>query len=472
MSSQYFPDPHEDLEDDDFEVSDDRVGGSPLDEADIPKRGSRKGLFGILIAVAGVIGVLVFASKGDEPESRKSLEAQPQLEDVELARPQRRISVNQNESPNIVEQLNLPEEVKEDVRQRQRTSGTELIEPTTSARVLVNPQDIASRAQSEESAAQRRAEEEVRLLWGPEDVPSPGPEPAPNERGRLLEAEGSAGTDLIMPQRTREDSIRRAEEERRRQEIEAAKELERQRLRSRGTLLAQNSQIPLDGRGFGVSRYGDPQASSATSSVGIQGQAEVLGSGTPDVTLSERSLTPGLRIPAVLTSEFRSGVAGAGAVEARLLADLADNGRVVLPAGTKAYGRAQASPPRPGEQARVSIVFSTFVTPSGEVLSENLTGHAVDPQTLAMSIPADVDHNYAGRIGRGLLATGLDYLLTRDTRRRSIYETESPHDRMVEDARGRISNIVGDVGADSGASVAVYLPANSPIMVAFGLENI
>lgn len=469
---EYFPDPHEEYENDDFEVSDDRVGGSPLDDANIPKRGSRKGLFGILIAVACVIGVLVYASRDDDTP-QVGTQTPTQTEEYQIANSPRRIAVDPSGSPNIIENLHLPEDVKESVRQKDRVPNASIVEsPTTVSRPLIDPNEIARQVEANAPAtAQKQAEDEVRLLWGPEIVPAPGPE-MPANASQVGETETGIGSDFIAAQKAREDSIRRAEEERRQQELEALKEAERQRLRSRGTLLAQNSAISLEARGAGVSRFVTSREVSASVAPDGQKAGQASDNATPNEPDAEVVVTPGVRVPAVLVSEFRSSVAGAGAVEARLLTDLVNNGQIILPAGTKAFGQAQTSVPEPGEEARVSITFRIFVTPSGKVLADRLIGHAIDPKTLALSVPANVDHNYTSRISRALLATGLDYLLTRGSQRRSIYEAESSKDRMVEDARNRVNNIVGDVGQDSGNGVEVYLPANTPIMIAFGLNNL
>lgn len=489
MSNQHFPDPFQSGGDqDEFSgpALQNEVGGaSNLDPASFSDRGNKKGLLFIAVAVAALVVIIILARTwgGDEQA------AVVQDPNVATAPPSSAVEVNPLEQ----------------IAQMEQNSNSQT---TQGKGELIEEREIQNQiARSEEAAGSGGA------LW---DVPPTAP--ALGSSGGTAEALPQAGSELGVPGLIEDpsqvatnqaagqpsgqgatdpvyDAAVAAEDARAQRELqkqmekearEKAKADERKRLREKGTKLAESEVSGQDQqvRSALTDALGSSEADQMAALMNMAQQnaaaldpsTQAPGSAVPALPGASGGtdrdnvygILPGTRINAVTTSEFISDAEGAGIVEVRLGQALRAGGRVVLPAGTRAYGTASGSY-SVGRQARVSITFNTFVTPDGRVI-KNLVGKAADPQTMAMSVPAKVDHRYASRIARGAVATALDIALTKDMEPRSIYQTPSPREQAIMDARDRLHNILGtSVGDEASTSEAVILEMETPITIVFGL---
>lgn len=289
-------------------------------------------------------------------------------------------------------------------------------------------------------------------------------------------------------------------EQERLRELEAIKNQERQRLRSQRTMMAQRPEFlqqnfspsqPVAAQSAAIAEayrseleqvLGTDQANRFISSLST---LEAAASGpapysapiaAADLSTQQANdfsnVTPGIRANAVTVNEFIQGLEGSGIVEARLTTSLRDRGRTILPAGTRAYGNATATGGQAGREARVTIQFNVFVTPDGQVIEDQLTAFAADPQTLALSVPAKVDSRFLERFVRGTAASIVDLALTANTQSRSVFDHPSPKEMAIMDVRQRTASLLGaNIGDEQSVRPNVYLPANTSIILVFGLRG-
>lgn len=287
---------------------------------------------------------------------------------------------------------------------------------------------------------------------------------APPANAQQSQAPGAFDEEELERQ-ARLDAMREAAERARAEAEarEAARKAEEERLRSRPTLVAEAANLLEQGAGSarpaGSSRFGLDEEGSGMTEEGVRAAGE-----------SNAEITPGTRVMATLVSEFISDAQGGGRVEARLDEALRSRRGTLLPAGTRAYGTAQAAVPSPGRQARVELSFDVFVTPDGTVV-RNVKGYAADPETLAFSIPGKVDHRYLERIARGTISTAVDLAITQGAEdRRSAFELPSPRDMAIDDARRRLGAIInGPIGDETSIPPAVKLESGTRFVMIFGL---
>lgn len=511
-----FGDPHsEDFQDHDLDESTeihDPVGASPVSVADVSGKPNRKGLYMIVAAIVVFIGIWVFAKKFEKPNESKDGASQV---------------ATQTQSNGGV--AVAKEEDQEDISDvlGALPSAQQPRRESASKGQLVTPNDL--RRQSGSNASSPTQSEDPVDLFGELGVPSPMQEPSPARSSDPI-AESLAGDDLMLPaaqepqaqeqpgeqasfptqrnaapqrqtsqqpsandtyvepefmtqaarQAALEEQLRREAEQKAREEAKAA---ERERLRAAGTLIAEaksssssmstmlNPQMQEALEGTLGPEQG-AQVAAAIQALEAQSQSSGTASTGGRDAATGLEVTPGLKVQAITVSEFIAGQQGGGVVEARLTSALRDRGRLVLPAGTRAFGEARATNWSPGRDARVSITFHTFVTPNGQVLRNQLTAMAADPQTLAMSVRGSVDHNYLSKIARGGAATAIDLFLTQDAARRSVFDAPSPRDQALADARERLGNVLGaDIGDETTDRPVVTLPAQTPLMLVFGLSE-
>lgn len=461
MPDDIFPHPHEDESAEDpftgptDDIDEQSVGASPMNplaDARAPKK--RLALFAIIAGIALIIVFFLLSGGGDEPAAEAGPDSQPTpdvVRDDGTARAQPR------EEPTA-------ESIDEASRPTQRNRNSQ--------QVFINPDDFAQ--PEVDSPAQRptqAGQQPARTRAPGSAYPNPQNAPQNAYQGQSYSApqgQGAAGpaTDEEIERQARLERERRSAEQQRAEEQARLEEMaaEEERLRSAGTLIAENSGLDRSmsagaASPAGSSRFGiAPAGRSASPAGGLAPSAQ------PEIV-------PGTKVQATLTSEFISDIEGGGQVEARLSQPLRSDGRTILPAGTRAFGIATATSPSAGRDARVAITFNTFVTPDGEVIRD-VVGQAGDPETLAMSIEGDVDNRYLERVTRGVLSTAVDLALTSQAdERRSTFEAPSPQDQAINDARRRAAAIInGPIGDEQSVDSAVRLEQGQQIVIIFGLR--
>jgi hypothetical protein len=512
---RHFDDPEGEEFTDDFQEApemQDEVGASPLDPSDIAGKTSRKGHFLLAIGLA-VLVVLVLLARGKSDGSNGMVTADS---GGTVADPP---ATSRGGQHDLLSQL-----PGDDEAYRGRNNEALIDAPTADA------DDLGSDLFADVDLSQP-SPSEADDLFGPaptqgpsiEDllagrVPPPGTEPRPEgvpttPQGRpagspslpVVPGNGSGVTAPAAPASSRPagaiseddflavDARRQAafEQELRRQAereaMEERKKAERERLRKSGTQMATSGQTDASAAGPNsaltsayrqqlVEAYGPEEAArimAMAEMLDAQSAADAPGSAGPrPFGTSADAVTPGLRVAAVTTSEFIADQEGSGTVEARLVAPLRDRGEVILPAGTRAFGRAQATNYQVGNDARVSIEFTTFVTPDGRVIRDQIKASAADPITLARSVAAKVDHQMAGRVLRGGAATMIDFALTANSQQRSVFDAPTPRDEAITDARKRLSNMLGaTVGDERSQRPRVFLPIETSVTLIFGLPT-
>lgn len=469
MTNELFPHPHDDESSEDpftgpaDPYSDQALGASPVNPvaaATQPKR--RLAVFAIAGSIALLFFVFLFSSRGskdafDQPIVTGQVDVPAQAAPPSEATEQDIEDLRPSPTPVI---------------DRNQRRNADFLDPSQLGGALPPggyPQPSVPQPPSPPASAQpgtSLAPSSVQAPLWPD--PGVGSQP-PAQQGHIPAGSPAAGvpgalTEDELERQARLDAAREAAE-RARAEAEARAEwikAEEARLRSSRTRIAEASgnlgaahgaAAPAGPNRFGLDQEFAEEVSASSTSV-----AERMG------------ITPGTRVGATLLSEFISDAQGGGRVEARLNEPLRSLGQILLPAGTLAYGSARSSVPAPGRQARVQLSFDVFVTPSGQVL-RNVTGHAADPETLAMSIPGKVDHRYAERIARGALSTAVDLALTHNLNdRRSVFEAPSVSDMAMDDARRRVHALInGPIGDETSIPPAVKLESGTTFILVFGL---
>lgn len=506
MSEEFepFDDPHDgDYQESGLdEVGDihDPVGASPVSDGTASGKPNRKGLYIIAAVVIAFVGLWVFAGRLEEKKDTEAAAMTEQVVEVDASATAQPASSQADDDGVLAD---LSPDVLEDMNRRQASSSanTDLVNPGAIEREAADARqneeddlfgDFVAPPTDREPVAYP-GDEISQALDGDDLLPPPdegGDEepgdpasdepPAPRDSDVYIEPAyqgGQSAREMAL-----EDQLRKEAEM---QRIEERKQLERERLRAASTLIAQNDEVLTASAGGAVDpatrdlimdAFGDDgeQLLSVMGGINETSSAESSLPVPPGTGGNEDpvyNITPGKKVQAVTVSEFISGQDGAGIVEARLTSALRDQGSLILPAGTRAFGDASASGGEPGVEARVAIRFHTFVKPNGQVIRTGLTATAADPHTLSGSVRGDVDNNYVARIARGGAATAIDFFLTQGTERRSIYEQPSPRDRAIDDARERASGILGaGVGDETAVQSVVKLPMETPIMLVFGLN--
>jgi len=124
----------------------------------------------------------------------------------------------------------------------------------------------------------------------------------------------------------------------------------------------------------------------------------------------------------------------------------------------------------------VRVQVTTFVTPQGRVI-RSIGAVAANPATEEMSLDPVISRRIPQRVGRGLLQTGLDFVVTANTQRLQgnlvggalVVEQPSPRDIAVLQAMGRTSDLVrGILGDEATDQMTFRLPKNTPVLLMFG----
>lgn len=486
MTDDIFKDPHSDEgaddpflvpEDEEFEEEVGSPATNPIDAARNPNR--RRAVYYVIAAVVFLAVILVFATRGGEDDNEVPVAQTQQIDETAVAqrptsdRTQAGQLLGEGENTNQIDQ-----------------PGNEYSDQQGSGAGFVNPEDFGmddsgglidqgteyspSGQQTGNGTGQtQQGVGEGSQQQGGNVGTTQGQNPYQPMQG------GTGMNDLPQPydqaeldRQARLDAQREAEELARAQEEARLEYLEQEeeRLRSAGTLILSGNTGA--GAGGGPSRVaspagGDPSVEGQSDFVVSPGGAQqVPGSGSMN-----EAVLPGTEVPATLLTAYSSQVGG-GRVQARLRNPLRDrNNRVVLPAGTQAFGQAQASAPGPGSPARVEMQFSVFVTPSGDVVRD-LQGVAMDPTTMAESIEGDVNNRYPERIARGILSSAVDWLITEQAQeRRSTFQEDSPRDEAIRDIRQRAGALIeGPIGDEGSLGAVVELEQNTPFIMVFGLN--
>jgi hypothetical protein len=262
--------------------------------------------------------------------------------------------------------------------------------------------------------------------------------------------------------RREEEELRRARDEARTREIAEREAF----LRQTGTELAAG-QVEISAPNVGTSRLGGASGSGASFA------SLAAGVDDPSSGAQRYDLLPGTRVAAILTSEFDSGMAGGSRVEARLTQPLRDRaGRIILPAGTRAYGSASGSPRNTSGKQGVEMSFTVFVTPQNVVIRD-LAGQGGDPETGASMVPARMNARLVERTIRGAASTAVGLALTQNSREsRSVFEQPSLRDVVIMDTRLNVDGLLRTQGGalnESGSPVTLHVDRDSPFILLFGL---
>jgi hypothetical protein len=223
------------------------------------------------------------------------------------------------------------------------------------------------------------------------------------------------------------------------------------------TLIA-SGQVEGGSANAGASRFGSSEVRAGSGEAAGEAGSNAYG------------ILPGTRVSAVTTTEYISDAQGGGRIEARLTSPLRVDGRTVLPAGTRAFGSITGGDIAPGREARATVAFDVFLTPSGEVIRD-LQGVAGDPQTLAMSVPVKVDRRTPERLVRAAAATAADLMISSfgSTQRASVFEQPSAKELAIKDARERATGVIlGGMGDEESVQPAVRLPQGTALIIMFG----
>lgn len=474
-----FPDVHDDAFMDEDPNADilDEAGASPLNPHS-DKRPSRKGIFlilGAIVLLAGTLGIGVRAFTSGETSTANRTASEVEVAQAEI-----------EEGTDADGLVSVPENIG-DARSGQRTSSLTGDYEFDLDRDVSSTEDPWGDWDAEESQDQEPESIPDNELTEPDpplEAPSPETQPQPQEP----EVDYAA----LFEQRQLEEEereARRREEEQRMAEVHQARE----RLHDQGgTMLLRDESArtaseggasPYDGTRELLSsipeEYRDEHQSDFAEIERMldsfdQAATAADAPGGPGFPVGSRlDIVPGTRIPAVMESEFRSDEMGAGSVQATLSAPVRQGNNIILPAGTRAFGEARATGgTRPGQEARVAIEFTTFVTPRNQVYRNAVDAVATDPVTLAHSVKGEVDRNFLGNITRGAAATAIDFWLTQGSRPVGYMQEPSQRDLAASAARQRTRNIIeGPVGDESTERPTVYLPSDREILITFGITN-
>lgn len=303
-----------------------------------------------------------------------------------------------------------------------------------------------------------------------------------------------------LRERARADSARAQAEAKRRKE-------EEQRLRQQATLIASNNDVlktategggglsrfgvqgamaPIvagggarmggSGPGTGatgapVARVGTPVDARMAAAMGAPGQAA---GGAGGVSAMGFDVTPGSQVSAEVTNEFIGDMQGAGPVAVRLTTPLKlRNGRVLLPAGTVGWGTASAASVQAGRRVGLTMSVNQWVLPDKTVLRGQPVGRGADPNTYALSVPAQADWRFVSRAARGAASTAVELALTSQTqnRRRSVFEQPTPYEIAMNRGAQRVSNLLtGGIGDENSLQPTVKLPRGTPVLIIFGIQ--
>lgn len=476
-----FPHPHEDESAEDpfvgpaDEYADQSFGGTPVDPIAAATNSRRRlAVFGILTGIAVFIVFFLFARSGGRNQQSQNAAIDGRIDSTVIAAPP--TSSAPVEDPfAATPQTPTPYPTGE---------PNNFIDPSMFGDSYPTPDPYTTPYQPTPLAPPAYRSGTYPVPEGISSVPQYGaryPNSGPTWENPAVSPTGPGSKPSATPlspeeiERQMELDLQREEAERRRAEREAALEAQRAeeaRLRSQPTLVSENRDF-LQMPSFltpGVSRFRDPQEPIAAPST--RDELRDTGSFESGVTSEfDHLIIPGTRVHAVLVSEFISDVEGSSRVEARLSEPLRGRNGIILPAGTRAFGTVSAAPlTRGGQDPRVAITFDVFVTPDGRPI-RGLRAQAVDPQTLALSVPAKADNRTLQRLWRGILSTGVDLALTANAQdRRTAFEMPSPRDEAINDIRRRAATIIGDpIGDESSIAPAVRLERGTRFMIIFGI---
>lgn len=297
--------------------------------------------------------------------------------------------------------------------------------------------------------------------------------------------------------RLRADSLRAATKARQDSLRLAAYLARESKLRGGNMMLSIGEGGALDGvlvsgaRAAGSSRY-DLPGLSATEGGGTASGGGLAGTNP----LSD--VPPGTQVTAITVAPYEEVLIGGGAaggngqatlpLEMRLTSPLRRNGRIVLPAGTKAYGTVTMDQQAQqglggggmvpyGLPVRVNVRVETFVTPSGEVY-RGVPALAVNPATATAGFTPSVSRQPLQRVGRAMLQTGLDFVITANTARFQngvsvggvpVVTTPSPRDIAILNTLNRSADLVrGLLGDETTDMMRLRLPVSTPVILVFG----
>lgn len=223
----------------------------------------------------------------------------------------------------------------------------------------------------------------------------------------------------------------------------------------------------------GQSRFGDEAGATGAPAGGSTGAGEGASAGAGAAaaggTVDGVEVTPGTRVMAVTTTEYRSDL-GSQMLEARLTSPLVQQGRTLLPSGTRLYGSASITTPGlVGQASYVQVKFNTAVTPAGRVIRD-LSATAGDPSTYNMAVRGSTNQHVAERVGRGLLATAVDLAVTAgSTQRLSVFQTPSPRDLAKLQIQQRALGVFQPLtGNERSIPASVTLRRGTPMVLFFG----